>query len=93
MQDRKITRDELIEASSKYWDTVFKLPTHLQEHCPAFKEYLTPDSYPYLHQRDIVTLSPKGVHRYEMLQSPHIVTLLTMYALQRIEASMENQDE
>jgi len=89
----KITRGELINASSIYWTYVLKLPADLQEVCPSFKEYLAPDTYPYLYQRDQVELSPMGVYRYQMLQSPHIVTLLTLYALQRIEASTENQDE
>lgn len=88
----KISRAELIEASSQYWKTVFKLPPHLQEHCPAFKEYLVPDTYPYLYQRDWVKLSGMGVHRYQMLQSPHIITLLTMYALQRLEAKTKMDD-
>lgn len=88
----KITRNELIEASSQYWDAVFKLPEHLQEVCPAFKEYLVPDTYPYLYQRDWVKLSPLGVHRYGILQSPHILTLLTMYALQRLEAKTKMND-
>jgi len=83
----KITRGELIAASDLYWKHVLKLPPHLQEVCPTFKMYLVPDTYPYLYHRDIVKLSPMGVHRYQMLQSPHIFTLLTMYALQRLEAS------
>ncbi len=90
----QITRVELRVASDKYWRTVFKLPWYLQKVCPAFKEYLAPDKYPYLYQRDQVELSIKGVQRYQNLFSPHVVTLLTMYALQRIEASTgEIQDE
>lgn len=85
----KISRDELLKASSQYWEAVLKLPRHLQEYCPRFKEYLAPDTYPYLYQRDIVTLSTLGVQRYQMLQSPHILTLLTIYAIQRLEASTE----
>lgn len=85
MEARKITRVELLEAGDRYWTNVFKLPTHLQEACPPFKEYLVPDSYPYLYQRDWVKLSPMGVHRYQMLQSPHVLTLLTIYALQRLD--------
>lgn len=86
MVSRKITRAELTDASALYWKHVLQLPEHLKEVCPSFKEYLVPDTYPYLYQRDIVKLSPMGVQRYEMLQSPHIFTLLTMYALQRLEA-------
>lgn len=85
MEARKITREQLEEASSRYWTTVFKLPNHLIKVCPGFKEYLVPDTYPYLYQRDWVELSPMGIHRYQMLQSPHLLTLLTIYALQRIE--------
>jgi len=93
MEARKITRVEFIEASGIYWKHVLMLPQHLMEVCPCFKEYLAPDTYPYLYQRDIVKLSPMGVYRYQILQSPHIATLLTMYALQRLEASTKNQDD
>jgi len=65
------------------------LPKHLQEACPAFKEFLAPDTYPYLGQADYVTLSPLGVQRYKMLHSPHVLTLLTLYVLQQLEASEE----
>lgn len=51
-----------------------------------------PDTTPYLYQREWVELSPMGVHRYEMLQSPHRLTLLTMYALQRLEAKTKMDD-
>lgn len=81
-----ITRLQLLEASALYWDAVSKLPAVLQEACPEFKDFLVPDRYPYLHQTDWVTLSTKGAGRYEMLHSPHIITLLTIYAIQSMEA-------
>lgn len=87
--ENKISREQLEEAGYRYWSTVFKLPPHLMEVCPSFKEYLAPDTYPYLYQRDWVKLSPMGVHRYQMLLSPHIITLLTIYALQRLETTDE----
>lgn len=89
MEARMITRLQLEEASCRYWGAVRNLPSHLMAACPGFKEYLAPDTYPYLHTPSWVWLSPTGLHRYQMLQSPHVVTLLTIYALQRLEQSNE----
>lgn len=82
-----ISRIQLEEASTLYWDAIHQLPMHLQEKFPPFKEFLVPDRYPYLYQTDWVQLSTKGAGRYEMLHSPYIITLLIIYALQRMETT------
>ncbi len=89
MSSRTISREQLEEAASRYWGNVIKLPAHLAKVMPGFKTFLAPDSFPYLYQRDWVKLSPLGVHRYQILHSPHVLTLLTIYALQRLEQSNE----
>lgn len=84
-----ITRVQLLEASARYFEAVRKLPPHLQEVCPSFKMFLVPDRYPYLHQSLYVRLSNAGLERYRMLLSPHVTTLLTIYAIQLRQSSME----
>jgi len=86
MSDRQmqISKDEYLEGVMKYWYAVTKLPIELQEKCPNFDKFLSPANYSNFSQ-EWIELSITGTNRYKMLDSPHAVTLLGIYAAQRFD--------
>jgi len=85
----EITDDELASASFRYCDAVAELPPTLRWKMPSFHEFLSPAHTTNFNQ-DWISLSMTGTQRYKMLQSPHVVTLLAIYAAQRFDT---NQNE
>jgi hypothetical protein len=84
----------MIEISYKeYWETdrlysklCSQLPLKLFEIMPSFYDFLSPAHYsscPDPHRQYIqIELSITGQRRYNMLHSPHALTLLKVYAIQ-----------
>lgn len=87
-RQREITRIQFYEGMHKYWQTVNQLPTYLQEVCPNFEDFLSPAHYSNFNM-DYIELSITGTKRYETLLSPHAITMINLYAIQRLQ-SMED---
>lgn len=79
-----ITQDEYNEALAKYTAMVSSLSPQLQAGCPHFEKFLSPANWTYFN-RDDIYLSLTGTQRLQILDSPHAVGLLALYAAQRIE--------
>lgn len=79
----EITEIEFLEARINYVEALIKLPASLRAVCPNFEKFLSPANYSNFDSNPI-GLSITGTERYKMLQSPHAVTLLAMYAAKRI---------
>lgn len=80
----EISKDQYIESLIKYQIALAQLSPELRRKCPSnFNKFLSPANYTNF-DNDSIELSLTGTERYKMIWSPHVVTLLAIYAAQRI---------
>lgn len=81
---RVIDRGEFNSALNLYWRLINQMPVELQEVFPHFENFINPtDDRGNYHTHNDVELSIIGIHRFEMLRSPHANTLLRAWAIKR----------
>lgn len=80
----EISKDQYIDSLIKYHIALAQLSPELRKKCPPnFDKFLSPANYTNF-DNDPIGLSVTGTERYKMVWSPHVVTLLAVYAAQRI---------
>jgi len=77
-----------------YWGTVNQLPIDQQVLCPHFEDFITAlgwsPQYSGYQWNDWIEVTEEVARRYEMLLSPHVITLLAIYTIQRLETLEES---
>ena len=84
----EITSEEYLHAWIRYIEILITLPEDLRAVCPRFEKFLSPANYTNF-STNPVKLSITGTERYKMMLSPHVNTLLAMYAAQRFDKNNE----